>query len=151
MKEWYNDDELTILFSDIPKVNVKYIQPNMDKIEKELIEKLPFENKKELRVILIDKTTINEYEFTIPKGYCWDGATIPRIFWRLIGAKTDPKFLIPSLVHDVLCENHNYINNDRYFSTIVFERLLYVSEVNSLSRWLIKHSVDNYQKFFWVK
>ncbi len=151
MIEWYNDDELTILFSDIPKVNVKYIQPNMDKIEKELIEKLPFENKKELRVILIDKTTINEYEFTIPKGYCWDGATIPRIFWRLIGAKTDPKFLIPSLVHDVLCENHNYINNDRYFSTIVFERLLYVSEVNSLSRWLIKHSVDNYQKFFWVK
>lgn len=150
MIEWYNDEELTILFSDIPKITLRYIQPNMNETEKEIIKKLPFQNQKELNVVLTDKTLLNEYDFTIKKGYCWDGATIPRVFWRLIGPKTDPKFLIPSLIHDVLCENHDYINNDRYFSTIVFERLLYVSEVNPISRWLIKHSVDNYQKLFWT-
>ena len=150
MIEWYNDNELTILFSNILEIEVRYIQPDIDKIKKEIIEKLPFENKKDLKVVLVDKIVLDEYEFTIKKGYCWDGATIPKIFWQLIGAKTDPKFLIPSLIHDYLCENHDCINNDRYFSTIVFERLLYVSKVNPISRWLIKHTVDNFQKFFWV-
>ncbi len=145
----YDDEKLAILFSIIPEIEVRYILPNMNETQKEIIEKLPFENKKDLEVILIDKTLPKEYEFTIQKRYCWDGATIPRIFWRLIGAKTDPKFLIPSLIHDVLCENHKYVDNDRYFSTITFERLLYVSEVPDFSRWLIKHSVDNYQKLFW--
>lgn len=149
MIEWYNDEELTILFSNTPQITVRYIQPDMDKIKKEIIEKLPFENQKDLKVVLIDKTFLYEYDFTIKKGYCWDGATIPRIFWRLIGAKTDPKFLIPSLIHDVLCENHDYVDNDRYFSTIVFERLLYVSKVGPFSRWLIKHTVDNFQKLYW--
>ena len=87
------------------------------------------------------------YSFTIPKGYCWDGATIPRIFWRLIGSKTDPAFLIASMIHDVLCENHNYVNNDRYFADKVFERLLYVADVPAFNRWIMFHSVDNFQKF----
>ena len=82
-------------------------------------------------------------------GYIHTGLytnTIPRVFWRLIGPKTDNRFLVPSLIHDVLCENHDYIDDDRYFSTIVFERLLYVSKVNAFNRWMIKHSVDNFQK-----
>ena len=55
-----------------------------------------------------------------------------------MGAKTDPRFLVPSLIHDVLCENHDYIDNDRYLSSVVFERLLYVSNVNPVSRCLLK-------------
>jgi hypothetical protein len=51
------------------------------------------------------------------------------------------------MVHDVLCENHNYVDNDRYFSTMVFERLLYAEGVGGFKRWLMKHSVDNFQKF----
>ena len=69
-------------------------------------------------------------------------------FFYITYKKYDNRFLIPSLIHDVLCENHNYIDDDRYFSTIVFERLLFVSRVNPLNRWIIKHSVDNYQKMF---
>ena len=51
------------------------------------------------------------------------------------------------MVHDTLCENHHYIDGDRYLSTIVFERLLSVGGVGSFKRWLMKHSVDNFQKF----
>ena len=84
---------------------------------------------------------------TIPKGYCYDGASIPRLFWRVIGSNTDNRFLIPALVHDVLCENHNYVDNDRNFSTEVFNALLEASEVNAFKRFCMKKSVNCYQRF----
>tara|TARA_Y100000592_G_C5424396_1_gene294927 strand:+ start:781 stop:1161 length:381 start_codon:yes stop_codon:yes gene_type:complete len=40
--------------------------------------------------------------YTIPKGYKWDGATIPQIFWSLVGSPFQPKFMKASLVHDFL-------------------------------------------------
>ena len=147
MISWYEGDEIGIQFNTMPHCCMRIITPSMTEEEKEDIEDYPFLNKKELKVRLIDYDKVKTYNFTIPKGYCWDGASIPRAFWRLIGAKTDSRFLIPSLIHDVLCENHNYVDNDRYFADKVFERLLYVSDVPALSRWMMFHSVDNYQKF----
>lgn len=144
MIKWYKDKELSILFSIEPQIRVRY--PHPDFFDKEVCNK-PFLNKKEVEVVLEDFVNEKNYEFIIPEGYCWDGATIPRFFWRFIGSKTDNRFLIPSLVHDVLCENHSYVENNRYFSTIVFERLLYVSGVSGYKRWMMKHSVDNFQKF----
>ena len=147
MIKWYGDEDMGIFFDILPRVGVRYFLPTMTKTERESVEQYPFINKKELKVALLDRKNQKKYTFTIHKGYCWDGASIPRIFWRLIGSKTDNKFLIPSLIHDVLCENHSYVNNDRYFADKVFERLLRVSEVPAFNRWLMFHSVDNYQKF----
>ena len=130
MITWYEDDEIGIYFDKIPDLRMQYVMPWMTDEQKEEINKKPFINLEKLKVKIVD------------------GATIPRAFWRLIGSKTDNKFLIPSLIHDVLCENHDYIEGNRYLSTIVFERLLYVSEVNAFNRWMIKHSVDNFQKLF---
>jgi hypothetical protein len=42
---------------------------------------------------------------TIPKGYKWDGASIPRIFRSWIGHPLAPKFARASLIHDWLLEN----------------------------------------------
>ncbi len=147
MIEWYNDSELGIFLSEKPKIDVNYPKPKETKTEKDKTSKYPFELKNETEVIICDHVNDKSFDFTIPKGYTWDGATIPRIFWRLIGAKTDSRFLIPSLIHDYMCENHSCVENDRYFSTCVFERLLYVSGVSCFKRWLMKHSVDNFQKF----
>lgn len=146
MITWYSDEEIAILFDKVPNVTMRYVTPFTTEEEKKEINKKPFINLSELKVILQDKVEQENYEFIIPKDYTWNGANIPRIFWRLMGSMTDNRFLIPSMIHDVLTENHDYIDNDRYFSTIVFERLLYVSKVNPFSRWLMKHSVDNYQK-----
>jgi len=146
MIEWYKDEELAIFFSQVPDIKICFATCKSTKSEIKAINSKPFINNAELNILLIDYILAESYEFIIPKDYTWDGASIPRVFWRLIGAKTDPRFLIPSLIHDVLCENHEYIDSDRYFSTVVFERLLFVSGVNPFARWLIKHSVDNYQK-----
>ena len=147
MIEWYKDDEIGIFFDKVPDVTIRYATPASTDEEIKDINKKPFINRSNLNVVLMDYISLESYEFVIEKNYKWDGASIPRLFWRLIGPKTDQRFLIPSLIHDVLCENHDYINGDRYFSTCIFERLLYVSGVNPISRWTIKHSVDNYQKF----
>ena len=147
MISWYEGDYIGIQFSESPCVCMRIITPSMTQEEKEDITRKPFLCKRELKVRLIDYDNLKTYDFKIAKGYKYDGASIPRAFWRLIGAKTDPRFLIPSLIHDVLCENHSFVNNDRYFADKVFERLLYVSGVPAFSRWLMFHSVDNFQKF----
>lgn len=118
----------------------------MTEEERKSIERYPFINKKNLQVRLVDYKKDKTYNFEIPKGYCYDGASIPRLFWRIIGSNTDNRFLIPALIHDILCENHSFIDNDRKFSTEVFNALLEASEVNAFKRFLMKNSVDCFQK-----
>lgn len=146
MITWYSDEEISILFDKVPNVTMRYVTPFTTEEEKKDINKKPFINLSELKIIIQDKIEQENYEIIIEKDYTWNGANIPRIFWRLMGSMTDNRFLIPSMIHDKLCENHDLIDDNRYLSTIIFERLLYVSKVNPFSRWLMKHSVDNYQK-----
>jgi len=147
MFKWYANKKAGIYFDGTPRVGVRYYVPSMSEEERKSIEKYPFINKKELKVKLCDYTKNREYDFTIPKGYCYDGASIPKIFWRVIGANTDNRFLIAAIVHDVLCENHSYVANDRCFSTEVFNALLEASEVGKFKRFLMKKSVGFWQIF----
>ena len=147
MLEWYSDNKLQICFDDIPRIGIRYILPTLSNDEKKIIKKYPFINKKNLQVKLLDKEKNKTYEFCIPKGYCFDGASVPRFFWRVIGSNTDNKFLLAALIHDVLCENHNYVDNDRKFSTKVFDSLLKAGGVGSVKRFFMKNSVDIFQHF----
>ena len=142
---WYKNLKAEIYFDKYPFVVVRYYVPSMSAEEKKSIKKYPFISKKELTVCLKDIKKDKQYEFTIPKNYCYDGASIPRLFWRIIGANTDNNFLIAAMIHDVLCEHHEYINNDRSFSTNVFDTLLESSGVCRMKRFLMKNSVALYQ------
>lgn len=146
--EWYQDKKLAIFFSDVPRVGIRYVLPTHTESEVQSIKKYPFINRKDLEVKLFNHIKNRSFGFTIPKSYCYDGASIPRIFWRLIGSNTDNSFLIPALIHDYLCEHHELIMNDREFSTEVFNALLKVSEVGKFKRFLMKNSVDFFQKYF---
>lgn len=146
MFEYYSNNRVGIFFSENPHISIRYYIPSMTEDERKSIEKYPFINKKNLQVRLVDYKKDKTYNFEIPKGYCYDGASIPRLFWRIIGSNTDNRFLIPALIHDILCENHSFIENDRKFSTEVFNALLEASEVNAFKRFLMKNSVDCFQK-----
>ena len=145
MIEWYRDDNLIIKFSDIPCVGVRIVVPTMSKQEKADAKAKPFLNRRRLLVDVNYKDKV--YCFVIPKFYYWNGANIPRVFWRLMGSTSEPSFLIPSMVHDILCENHEYIEGDRYLSSLIFRALLKTAGINPLSRWAMFHSIDNFQKF----
>ena len=147
MNEWYSNKYAGIFFESVPRVGIRYVQPVMPVEIKKSIKKYPFINRKPLKVKLIDYKKDKTYFFEIPKNYCFDGASVPRFFWRVIGPNTDNKFLIAALIHDVLCENHHYVNNDRNFSTQVFNALLEASDVAPFRRFCMKNSVDFYQRF----
>ena len=45
---------------------------------------------------------ILDLEFTIKKGFMWDGASIPRAFWITTGSSFMPKYRAAACVHDFL-------------------------------------------------
>ena len=147
MLEWYHNKKVGVYFDDVPRIAMRYILPSTTTELKKSIKKYPFMNKKLLKVKLVDIKKDKIYKFEIPKCYCFDGASVPRFFWRVIGANTDNKFLVAAMIHDTLCENHHYVDNDRNFSTQVFNALLEASEVCPFKRFLMKNSVDFYQRF----
>lgn len=148
MVEWINNKQLEISFNPEPSIGIRYILPSMSADKKKSIKKYPFINKISLGVYLYDKEKSRKYNFIIPKGYCFDGASVPRFFWRIIGSNTDNKFLVAALIHDYMCEHHDCVGSDREFSTIVFNELLKVSGVGKVKRFFMKNSVDIFQKCF---
>ena len=105
MIKWYCDDDLAIYFSQKPEVIVRYLNSNTTADEKCKIYQKPFLLKNNLELKIEDYIEFETHFFNIQPNYTWDGSSIPRFFWRAFGAKTDNRFLIPSLIHDFLCEN----------------------------------------------
>ena len=146
MIDWACNSDCLISFDKEPVVQVRVIKPYMTPLEKRSIQKYPFCCKKPLKVMIFDNKKFKQYEFEVKENYCWDGASIPRFCWRIIGANTAAEFLIPSLIHDVLCENHNYIGFDRALSSKVFRALLITSGVSELKANIMYTAVDTYQR-----
>ena len=115
--------------------------------EKELKRALnkPFYVTEDLNIIV--EYEGKTYYFTIPKGYDWNGANVPSFAWVIIGQQKEPRFKLASCVHDFLCENKEVIDYNRYLSTLVFETLCeYFGRFNDFKRWVMFHTVDNFQK-----
>ena len=73
--------------------------------------------------------------------YWFDGATIP------FGVgKGDMKLQIPALFHDIICENKNKVDYNRYLSSLIFRELLIQCKVNKCRVFVMFHAVDNWQK-----
>ncbi|RAI15346.1 MAG: hypothetical protein DKM22_04340 [Candidatus Melainabacteria bacterium] len=145
---WQDDEFCRVAFSEIPRIENKLINTlAMTKDEIKAAKKKPLYVENQVEVLVVDKKKKRNFVFTIKAGYDYDGASIPRFFTRLIGSKEDVRFKVASLIHDIFCENKHYVDYDRYFADKVFERLLSVADTCAFNRWLIFHSVDNYQKF----
>ena len=146
--KWYEDNDMIIGFSPLPDVEqIKINKFVMTKEEIADIKAKPFLLKNTVDVYLCDKRKGFTYFFTINESFRYDGASIPSFAWMFIGSKGDVRFLIAALVHDVLCINKHYVGNDRYFADKVFERCCYVGGTCAFVRWVMFHSVDNWQKF----
>lgn len=143
--DWACDENVLIAFDREPVVQVRVIKPEMNNLERQSVRRFPFVCKKPLKVLIYDNKKFKQYNFNIRENYCFDGATIPRFFWRVIGSNASNEFLIAALVHDVLCENHQYIDNDRELSSKVFRALLVASGVNKIKAEIMYKAVDLWQ------
>ena len=90
---------------------------------------------------------VDGYGYTIPKDFEFDGASIPRIFWRIIGEPFDTKFIEASLVHDYLCR----IRYCRKGADRKFRALLLKAKVKKWRATLMYVSVRAYAKIYNVK
>ena len=139
------DNDIITIYSDIePKPCVRTTMPYMDTEEVKDILNKPYLNKIGVNFYISYNNTV--YCIFIPKGYTWDGATIPFGFRWILGGKGNPSFLIPSMVHDKLCENKYLVDNDRELSSLIFYNLLLACKCNKLKAKIMYLAVDNYQK-----
>ena len=65
------------------------------------------------------------------EGESWDGATIPRLLWRIIGKPLSQKFRWPSYWHDRLCENSRTWSERRLADAV----LLVLLEKERVAYW----------------
>lgn len=143
MITWYSDEDITIRFDRIPKIiDLRDYENNFFK---KLFLKKFYMLIYEVNVFIFYNK--QKYIFKVEKKYKWDGANVPFGFWTLIGKPSYEKFKIPSMIHDKVCENHYLINNDRYLSSLLLEKLLKASGVGLIKRKIMFFFTDLYQRF----
>ncbi len=145
---------VSIEFLQEPNVKVRVIS---DSDTKEIIKnkkQYPFElcNNVEIKII----TTQREFKFSIFNGFTWNGADIPRFFWRTIGSRTDNDFLIASMVHDWLLEFKSYMINEvlkntitpkqyRRLTSLIFRHVIKEQGTNTIKANIMAWCVDVFQ------
>jgi len=66
----------------------------------------------------------------IEAGFQWNGASNPRFFWRILGSPFQPKYMVPSLVHDYLYSLGQASGYSRREADKLFFKLLIANGVN---------------------
>jgi hypothetical protein len=98
-----------------------------------------------------------KFSFLIKNGYTWNGADIPRLLWRVIGASKDNDFLTASMVHDYMLEFKSLIYNEilgtrlpipdyRLLTSLIFRQLLKDSDIWVVKANILAWCVDTFQK-----
>jgi len=84
----------------------------------------------------------------VPKGYAFDGASIPRIFWSLVGQPTDGLSLRAACIHDWMCDHAETYAMRRLGDTF-FLHIMEDSGVSKLRRLILYLAVRFYGRFIW--
>lgn len=149
---------VSVCFDKIPLVKIRVIEKIDTKENIESKKKFPFELYNSVLVKI--KTTKREFEFVIFNGYIWNGADIPRFFWRIIGSRTDNDFLIASMLHDYLLEFKVYILNEvlkgeikpreyRRITSLIFRYIIKEQGTNTIKANVMAWCIDVFQMFNW--
>lgn len=143
-----------ILLSKTPDIRIRVINDDDPKPIKDNKIKYPFELFNTVKVTI--KTTKREFSFDIPKGYTWNGSDIPKIFWRVIGSRTDNNFLASSMLHDYLLDFKAFIVNQcikepitideyRRLTSLIFREKLKLQGVNTVKANIMGWAVQTFQ------
>lgn len=136
---WCDKLELKIESDSAPLTTVLKPLPMDTEEERTSKKKYPYMNKRRVEFIVnyLGKT----HKIIVPRGFRWNGT-------NCIGLQFYPGLLTASMVHDLMCNVHSIIGNDRQLSSIIFRELGIGSGVNHLFMWIAYYAVDIYQRFF---
>ncbi len=94
--------------------------------------------------------------FTVPKGFHTDGASIPRIFWTMIGGPARSAFMEAAVLHDWLYvkdsnPEYGHPEVDRKEADDIFYGLLKKNRVHPVRSWLMWLAVRSFGWLHWKK
>lgn len=140
----------------VPDVRIRVINDSDTDATKQAKIKFPFE----LFCTITVKVTTDrrKFCFDIYNGYTWNGADIPKFFYRIIGSRTSNCFLIASLLHDFLLEFKSYILREvlhneisieeyRRLTSLIFREKLKTQGTNTIKANIMAWCVDVYQHY----
>lgn len=128
-----SEDIKNVLFNVPPSVKVRTINAEDKPHIKENKKKFPFILEND--VIVTIETTERKFSFKISSNYIWNGADIPRLFWRIVGAQTDNAFLTASMVHDYMLEYKKFIHEE------VLKKVISMSEYRRLTSLIFREII----------
>lgn len=128
--------------------NIKDYNSSVSIIKKSRIVGLNNKNKYFLLESLTFKLS-NEKQITIPKGFIWDGSSVPRFLWWLLPPEGD--FEIGALIHDYLYVNKHkigmYYNNRKFADKEMYKWSDRLSGTNKISL----RNFDNILRYITVR
>ncbi len=146
---------LNIDFNKTPIVKIRVINEFDSNALIKNKKQYPFELVKNVTVKI--STSIRDFAFTIPRGYCWNGADIPRPLF-LLGQSKDNQYLIASMVHDYMLEYKGVLYNSvlnreistedyRRLTTLIFREILKKHRTNVIKANVMAGALDWFQKW----
>jgi hypothetical protein len=146
-------NDLIINVSEMPNCDIRETYPKDSKELKDDKKRKPFILNNEVNINCIYYHKDNDilvsriiFDFHVDKDFTWDGATIPRLLWFIIGGKGSPEFLIASLFHDTVCQNKSILNGNRYLSSLILKEVLIACGTPLWKANIMFFCVDNFQK-----
>ena len=134
---WCDKPELKITSDVAPSTGVcKPLPSDSDKVKKHK-KKFPYINRR--RVVFTVNYLGKIYPIKIARGFRWNGT-------NCLGLQHNPKLLDASMVHDLLCNIHSLVDNDRQLSSMIFREIGIASGVWKPFMRGAYHAVDVYQK-----
>lgn len=145
---------MNVQMNPCPDVRIRVIDCNDSKEIQDGKKKFPFELFNSVKVQV--QTDERTFVFRIFNGYTWNGADIPRFFWRIIGSRTDNDFLIASMLHDYLLEFKTYMINEilkneistkeyRRLTSLIFRHVIKEQGTNIIKANIMAWCVDVFQ------
>lgn len=135
---WCDKPELKITSDVAPSTGVcKPLPSDSDKVKK-YKKKFPYINRR--RVVFTVNYLGKIYPIKIARGFRWNGT-------NCLGLQHNPKLLDASMVHDLLCNIHSLVDNDRQLSSMIFREIGIASGVWKPFMKGAYHAVDVYQRF----
>ena len=145
---------LSIKFDVQPQVRIRVINDSDTAEAKQGKIKYPFKLDNPVNVTI--ETTLRTFSFVVYNGYSWNGADIPKFFYRIIGSRTSNEFLIASMLHDYLLEFKKYILNEvlknqitvdeyRRLTSLIFREKLKEQGTNTIKANIMAWAVDVFQ------
>lgn len=149
-KFFIDTERFYLAFDNLPDARIRpTLKFDIPKVERDK-RKNPLCLHNEINYWIRDKLNGEIYKISLSPGIKEDGATIHRLFWRVIGHPLQPDFITASTFHDAACKNHKIVGGNRRLASEIFKELLLFSGVHHFKAYIMTEFMDAWQIIIWT-